>query len=115
MTDIAEIFSNTWAIILVLLFFGGSIFIHELGHFLAAKMRGLKVTKFSIGFGPAIFSRKGKDGCEYLVGALPLGGYVAIPQLADLSALEGTDPSEGKNLPKASCTDKVIVSAAGIF
>ena len=59
MTDIAEIFSNTWAIILVLLFFGGSIFIHELGHFLAAKMRGLKVTKFSIGFGPAIFSRKG--------------------------------------------------------
>ena len=113
MTDIAEIFSNTWAIILVLLFFGGSIFVHELGHFLAAKMRGLKVIKFSIGFGPAIFSRKGKDGCEYLVGALPLGGYVAIPQLADLSALEGTDSSEGKNLPKASCTDKVIVSAAG--
>lgn len=37
MTDIAEIFSNTWAIILVLLFFGGSIFVHELGHFLAAK------------------------------------------------------------------------------
>ena len=33
MTDIAEIFSNTWAIILVLLFFGGSIFVHELGHF----------------------------------------------------------------------------------
>ena len=115
MTDIAEIFSNTWAIILVLLFFGGSIFVHELGHFLAAKMRGLKVIKFSIGFGPAIFSRKGKDGCEYLVGALPLGGYVAIPQLADLSALEGTDSSEGKNLPKASCTDKVIVSAAGAF
>ena len=115
MTDIAEIFSSTWAIILVLLFFGGSIFVHELGHFLAAKMRGLKVIKFSIGFGPAIFSRKGKDGCEYLVGALPLGGYVAIPQLADLSALEGTDSSEGKNLPKASCTDKVIVSAAGAF
>ena len=115
MTDIAEIFSNTWAIILVLLFFGGSIFVHELGHFLAAKMRGLKVIKFSIGFGPAIFSRKGKDGCEYLVGALPLGGYVAIPQLADLSALEGTDSSEGKNLPKASCADKVIVSAAGAF
>ena len=45
MTDIAEIFSNTWAIILVLLFFGGSIFVHELGHFLAAKMRGLKVIK----------------------------------------------------------------------
>lgn len=73
---------------------------HELGHFLAAKMRGLKVIKFSIGFGPAIFSRKGKDGCKYLVGALPLGGYVAIPQLADLSALEGTDSSEGKTFQR---------------
>lgn len=107
------IFSNAWATVLVLLFFGGSIFIHELGHFLAAKMRGLKVLRFSVGFGPALLSRRGKDGCEYVLSALPLGGYVAIPQLADLGAIEGTDGSEAGNLPKASCLDKIIVSAAG--
>lgn len=110
-----DIFSNAWATVLALLFFGGSIFIHELGHFLAAKLRGLKVLRFSVGFGPILLSRKGKDGCEYVLSALPLGGYVAIPQLADLGALEGTDGSEAKNLPKASCLDKIIVSAAGAF
>lgn len=108
-----DIFSNAWATVLVLLFFGGSIFIHELGHFLAAKLRGLKVLRFSVGFGPILFSRRGKDGCEYVLSALPLGGYVAIPQLADLGAFEGTDGTEAKNLPKASCLDKIIVSAAG--
>ena len=39
----------------IIVFFGGSIFVHELGHFLAAKSRGLKVERFSIGFGPKIF------------------------------------------------------------
>lgn len=101
----------------MLLFFGGSIFIHELGHFLAAKMRGLKVLRFSIGFGPRLFSWRGKDGCEYIVAMLPFGGYVALPQLADMGALEGgndEDP-DAKNLPPAGFADKVIVSSAGAF
>lgn len=120
MTSYSEIFSNTWAIILVLLFFGGSIFVHEFGHFLAAKARGLKVLRFSIGFGPKIFAWEGRDGCKYMVSLLPFGGYVALPQLADMGALEGGDESEGemdelKNLPKASVSDKIIVSAAGAF
>ena len=46
----SSIFSNIWAIFLIVLFFGGSIFVHELGHFLAARRRGVKVTRFSIGF-----------------------------------------------------------------
>ena len=117
MSEYADIFSNTWALILVLLFFGGSIFVHEFGHFLAARARKLKVTRFSIGFGPRLFSRFGKDGCEYIISALPFGGYVAIPQLADLGKLEGGDADEDEyeKLPKASCTDKIIVSSAGAF
>ncbi len=114
----AEIFSNTWGLLLVILFFGGSIFVHELGHFLAAKMRGMKVLRFSIGFGPRLFSWRGKDGCQYLVSLLPLGGYVALPQLADMGALEGGEDSDReqiKKLPPASCSDKIIVSAAGAF
>ncbi len=116
MGNYSEIFSNAFGIILVVLFFGGSIFVHEFGHFIAAKIRGLKVVRFSIGFGPKIFSWTGKDGCDYRISALPLGGYVAIPQLADMGSLEGGDSEDSvKNLPPASCSDKIVVSAAGAF
>lgn len=125
MSEFSEIFRNTWAIVLMIVFFGGSIFVHEFGHFIAAKWRGLKVTRFSIGFGPRLFSWKGKDGCDYMVSLLPFGGYVALPQLADMGRLEGgsakdesgenEDTRLAKSLPKISYLDKVIVSSAGAF
>lgn len=109
----------------MVVFFGGSIFVHELGHFLAARWRGLKVLKFSIGFGPKLFSWKGRDGCEYRISALPFGGYVALPQLADMGRLEGGSGRSGEDmgeeerlartLPRISYADKMIVSAAGAF
>ena len=101
----------------VVLFFGGSIFVHELGHFLAAKRRGLRVDRFSIGFGPKIFSWKGRGETEYRVSLLPLGGYVSIPQLAEDELLEGRTPPESR-VPakkKLSYADKVVVFAAGAF
>ena len=53
------------------------ISIHEFGHFWVARKVGVKVLKFSIGFGKAIWSRKGKvDDTEYVIAAIPLGGYV---------------------------------------
>lgn len=107
----SSIFLNIWAIFLIILFFGGSIFVHELGHFLAARKRGLKVERFSIGFGPKLFSWT-KDGVEYCISLLPLGGYVALPQLADLGAIEGTSNNE-KKLPPISYMDKMIVSVMG--
>lgn len=117
MSAYSEMFSNTWALAMVLLFFGGSIFVHELGHFLAAKWRGLKVLRFSIGFGPRLFSWTGADGCKYMLSLLPLGGYVALPQLADMGALEGgeREDASAKKLPPISAWDKIIVSAAGAF
>ena len=60
-----------WAVIL----FGLLIFFHELGHFILAKLVGVKVLKFSLGFGPKIFGKKVGD-TEYLLSAIPLGGYV---------------------------------------
>ena len=53
------------------------VFVHELGHFLAAKRVGIKVLKFQLGFNPTIFSIKRGD-TEYSIGALPLGGYVKM-------------------------------------
>jgi len=60
-----------WAVIL----FGLLIFFHELGHFIVAKMVGVRVLKFSLGFGPKLLGKKIGD-TEYLLSAIPLGGYV---------------------------------------
>lgn len=62
-----------------LLALGLLISIHEFGHFWVARRVGVKVLKFSVGFGKAIWSRRGKaDGTEYAIGAIPLGGYVKM-------------------------------------
>jgi regulator of sigma E protease len=60
-----------------ILLLGILIFIHELGHFLFAKKSGVLVERFSIGFGPVLFSRK-KGETEYVLSAIPLGGYVKM-------------------------------------
>jgi regulator of sigma E protease len=116
---LSSLFGNLWSLSMIVLFFGGSIFIHELGHFLAARRRGVKIDRFSIGFGPAIFSWRGKDGIEYRLSWLPLGGYVALPQLADLSAIEGdagaTPDGRPAELPPISYSTRMIVFAAGAF
>ncbi len=107
--------SNAWSIFLVVLFFGGSIFVHELGHFLAARRRGVKVERFSIGFGPAICSWRGRDGVEYRLAWFPLGGYVLLPQLADLGAIEGKSELDVESLPPLSYATRMFVFAAGAF
>ena len=105
-----ELLTNFKALSMVIFFFGASIFVHELGHFLAARWRGLKVTRFSIGFGPRLFGWT-RDGVEYIVAALPIGGYVALPQLGHMEIIEG-EADEVSNIP-ISWTSKVIVLVAG--
>ena len=111
--DLQSLFTNVWSLFLVVLFFGGSIFVHELGHFLAARRRGVRVERFSIGFGPKIVSWRGKDGVEYRLSWLPLGGYVALPQLADMRGIEGEPSADTEKLPPISYSTKVIVFVAG--
>lgn len=110
-----SITSNLWAVLLIILFFGGSIFIHEFGHFLAARRRGVHVSRFSIGFGPKILSWRGKDGVEYRLSWLPLGGYVALPQLADMRGIEGESDTNVEQLPPVSYGTKILVFLAGAF
>ncbi len=77
----------TYMMIILLISF--LIFIHELGHFLAAKASGIPIARFSIGFGPVLFSRRIK-GTEYCISAFPLGGYVmpdGINELDDLYSI----------------------------
>ena len=54
------------------------ILIHELGHFIVARLCGVYVERFSLGFGPVIYSYKGSNGTEYSLSLLPLGGYVKM-------------------------------------
>jgi regulator of sigma E protease len=108
-----SIISNLGSVALVVFFFGGSIFVHELGHFWAARRRGVHVERFSIGFGPKIFSWRGKDGVEYRLSWFPIGGYVALPQLADMGVIEGESTTDTKALPPISYFTKIIVFAAG--
>jgi regulator of sigma E protease len=70
--------------------FGVVIFVHEFGHFLAAKMMGVYAPRFSIGFGPALWSHKWGE-TEYILAAFPLGGYVRMASREDesMAFLEG--------------------------
>jgi regulator of sigma E protease len=90
-----------------------SIFVHELGHFLAARWRGMAVLRFSLfGIGKPIRSWKWR-GVEYCVCWLPIGAYVMVPQLSDLGDFEGDVPEAAKQLPPASYPSKVLVAVAG--
>src|SRR5437773_4944015 len=70
------------AILAPILVFGLVIFVHELGHFLAAKALGVYTPRFSIGFGPALWRRR-RGETEYILAALPLGGYVRMASRHD--------------------------------
>jgi regulator of sigma E protease len=85
-----EILVTIGYIALCVLLFSLAIFIHEFGHFIVALKLGLRVEAFSIGFGPALWKKKWR-GVEYRISAIPLGGYVLIPDVDP----EGTKALEG--------------------
>jgi regulator of sigma E protease len=85
-----EILITIGYIALCVLFFSLAIAIHEFGHFVVALKLGLKVERFSLGFGPALWKKTYK-GVEYRISAIPLGGYVSIPDVDP----EGTKAIEG--------------------
>lgn len=98
---------------LVLLVFNVIILVHEWGHFLAARWRGLQVDKFQIWFGKPIW-KKTVNGVQYGLGCIPAGGFVALPQMAPMELLEGKqDAQTGTPLKPISGLDKIIVAFAG--
>lgn len=101
--------TTLFAFVIVL---GILIFIHELGHFLLAKINGVGVLKFSLGFGPAIVKKRVGE-TEYLISAIPLGGYVKM--LGEGSApeeeLAPMDPA--KSFARKSLGARALIVAAG--
>src|SRR5690349_815542 len=107
-----HILKTTFVILEVLVLFNLLIFVHELGHFLAARWRGLKVERFAIWFVKPIWKKK-INVVEYVMGSIPAGGYVSLPQMAPMEMIEGKSDSEHANLPPVSGLDKIIVAVAG--
>ncbi len=87
------------AILAPIIVFGIVIFVHELGHFIAAKLMGVYAPRFSIGFGPALLRHR-RGETEYVLAALPLGGYVRMASRhdAETSFIEGGGESESDAL-----------------
>lgn len=105
------------AIAACILLFSFAIFIHEFGHFLAARILGFKVDVFSIGFGPALW-KKTIDGVEYRISCIPFGGYVALPQLdpEGTKGIQGTQSdSDEPPLPECPAWKRIVVAFAGPF
>ncbi|WP_176015052.1 site-2 protease family protein [Victivallis sp. Marseille-Q1083] len=96
-------------IILVIFFVGMCIFVHELGHFLAAKLCGMHIDAFSIGFKKAW--GKTVNGIEYRIGYLPFGGYVELPQVDSTSNTPKT--ADGRELPRAKPWQRIVTAFAG--
>ena len=91
MIDILNLWNNVWPYLVAILLFLVLIIIHEFGHFIAAKLLGVRVNEFAVGFGPKLFSKKFGE-TNYAFNLIPLGGYCAM---------EGED--EGSTDEKAFC------------
>lgn len=88
------------------------IFVHELGHFLAARLQGIHVNRFSIGFGPILWKYQGSR-TEYALRALPLGGFVGFPMEEESdNSFAPDDPNLLQNRP---VLDRAIVMSAGVI
>ncbi len=103
--DFSAIISKIIPFAIAILFFGVIIFIHEFGHFIFAKLFGVKVNEFAIGMGPTIFKKQGKE-TKYALRLLPFGGFVSM---------EGEE--EESQDKRAFCNQKaykrMIILAAG--
>ena len=111
-----EILVTVFYVIVCVLLFALAILIHEFGHFIVALKLGLRVEAFSIGFGTALWKKK-VNGVEYRISAIPLGGYVSIPDVdpEGTKALEGSRAKgEGEQLKvRIPAWKEILVAVAG--
>ncbi|MGI8435615.1 MAG: RIP metalloprotease RseP [Chthoniobacterales bacterium] len=96
----------------VVILFNLLIIVHELGHFLAARWRGLVIEGFGVWFGKPLW-KKTVNGVQYSLGCIPFGGFVKLPQLAPMDMIEPDVDVDRAQLPRISAFDKTIVAFAG--
>ena len=99
-----------WSIAAFIVALGVLVSFHEFGHFWVARRLGVKVLRYSIGFGRPLWTRTGRDGVEYVIAALPLGGYVKM-----LDEREGEVPAAEVHLAfnRQNPWKRIAIVAAG--
>ncbi len=98
-----------------ILLFGFLIFIHEFGHFVFAKLSGVKVLKFSLGFGPRLLGKTIGE-TEYVLSAIPLGGYVKMVGQEDVGEAEDIEgPDKERSFKNQSMIKRICIIFAGPF
>ncbi|NOR19686.1 MAG: RIP metalloprotease RseP [Xanthomonadales bacterium] len=103
----SEFLGSIWWLLVAL---GLLITFHEFGHFWVARRLGVRVLKFSVGFGKKLWSRTGRDGTEYVVAAIPLGGYV---KMLDEREGEVADADLDQAFNRKSVWARIAIVAAG--
>jgi regulator of sigma E protease len=106
---------HIWEAFWIIFALGGSIFVHEFGHYWAAKHCGLWVPCFSIGFGPKLFAWHAK-GTRFQIALIPLGGYVILPQMDGMETSEDAWVSPAEAVAKKVPTfwERVGILSAGV-
>ncbi|MEO5561656.1 MAG: RIP metalloprotease RseP [Dokdonella sp.] len=105
----SEFFGSIWWLMVTL---GLLITFHEYGHFVVARRCGVKVIKFSIGFGPALWSRFDRHGTQFVIAAIPLGGYVKMLDEREVDGVVGPEALKGA-FNRKSVGQRMAVTAAG--
>ena len=100
-----QITSKIIPILIAVLFFGVIILIHEFGHFIFAKLFGVKVNEFAIGMGPTIFKKQGKE-TKYALRLFPIGGFVSMEG-------EEEESEDGRAFCNQKTWKRMIIIAAG--
>ncbi len=101
-----------FSLIIFILVLGLIILVHEFGHFICAKKSGVHIYEFSIGMGPLIFTHKGKDGIDYNIRALPIGGFVQMA--GEVYEDDGKIPKE-KFMCNRPWYQRLMILVAGVF
>jgi len=109
MTHFSDIAGSLWWMIVTL---GLLVTFHEFGHFVVARACGVKVLRFSIGFGRALWSRTARSGTEYVIAAIPLGGYV---KMLDARETEVPDDERSQEFTGKPVWQRIAIVLAGPF
>jgi regulator of sigma E protease len=103
----SEFVGSVWWLIVSI---GVLVTFHEFGHFWVARRCGVKVLRFSVGFGKALWSRRGQDDTEYVIAAIPLGGYV---KMLDEREAEVAPADVGRAFNRKNVWQRIAIVAAG--
>ena len=101
-----------WNLASFVIALGILVTVHEYGHFWVARRNGVKVERFSVGFGKAIWRKKAQDGTEYVIAMIPLGGYV---KMLDERVDQVSEQDKDKTFNSKSVYQRIAIIAAGPF